>query len=289
MNNFYWVKGNVRGWIPAGCLGIWARVWGRNRWLFFRLTLLKNRISGQYRRRYRNISACHLNLISTRHLSLHLSCDLTFCFQLHLWTHQSGICMSALEELHCILYINIDIPIGSVYQVAGVLLFDSIWVKSVIEVVVVLSAANEAFESFLCALIIVGHVSSAAGTARNATSVLLYILELGIDGVDEAAHGRLVLVVETEGGRHIGIWELKRRGVVLDVRGIWFVLFLFFGIVDCLLIRLLLSGLLLWSWILLAVHGGLGMGGVFLMLLCFLCLSSFFDNSADWWHPPVWL
>ena len=69
----------------------------------------------------------------------------------------------------------------------------------------VLSAANEAFESFLCALIIVGHVSSAAGTARNSTSVLLYILELGIDGVDEAAHGRLVLVVETEGGRHIGI------------------------------------------------------------------------------------
>lgn len=145
----------------------------------------------------------------------------------------------------------------------------------------VLSAANEAFESFLCALIIVGHVSSAAGTARNATSVLLYILELGIDGVDEAAHGRLVLVVETEGGGHIGIGELERRGVVLDVRGIWFVLFLFFGIVDCLLIRLLLSGLLLWSWILLTVHGGLGMGRVFLMLLCFLCLSSFFDNSAD--------
>ena len=62
------------------------------------------------------------------------------------------------------------------------------------------------------------------------------VLQLGVDGVDEAAHGSFVSVVEGQRGRDVGVAEFERGGVVLAVGGVLLELLLAFGVVGGLLL-----------------------------------------------------
>ena len=173
------------------------------------------------------------------------------------------------------------VPVGSVDEVVRILQLYSVIFDGILVLVVVLASAKEAFVAFLCDLVVVVHVGPTAAAPGDSRAGLLHVLEVAIDGVDEAAEGGPVLVEQGQGGGHVGIREFEAGRVVLHVVSVSFVLLLSFGVVD----GLLLIGLSLLRAVerLLAYlsNARVVAGLVVLGLLSFLSLPAFFDDSVS--------
>ena len=112
------------------------------------------------------------------------------------------------------------VPLRSVDQVAGTLQLNSVVFGRVLKIVVVLAPAQETFVALFAGLVVVVHVGPAAGAARNGAGRLLSVLQVRVDGVDEAAERGSVAVVEGQGGWDVAVGELEGRRVVLHVLGV---------------------------------------------------------------------
>ena len=85
---------------------------------------------------------------------------------------------------------------GAVDKVAGSLNLNAVVLWRILELVVVVSAAEEASVAFFAGLVVVVHVGSAAAAPGDGVGALLSKLEVGVHRADEAAHGGFVAVVE---------------------------------------------------------------------------------------------
>jgi hypothetical protein len=123
------------------------------------------------------------------------------------------------------------VPVGPVDEVVGRLKFDAVAVEGVVEFVVVLAATEETAIALFGGFVVVAHVCAAAGAPGDTAASLLGVLQVGVDGVDEAARGGTVPVVEGQGGGNVGVRELEAWGVVSNVLPVLLVLLLPFRVV----------------------------------------------------------
>lgn len=81
----------------------------------------------------------------------------------------------------------------------------------------VFPSAEEALEALLVHLVVVVHIGPATRTPRDGSPGPFGILQLLVDGSDEAAHRRAVSIVEVERVGRVGVGKLDGGGVVLRV------------------------------------------------------------------------